>query len=60
MTHGPVMAGSPAEVADRLNRVAEMLTADTNLVSLNLGSCPAGEFLDMVGLIGAEAIPRLK
>ncbi|WP_328610609.1 hypothetical protein OG943_16290 [Amycolatopsis sp. NBC_00345] len=59
-THGPAMVGSPAEVADRLNRAAEMLAADTHLVSPTMGGCPAGEFADLVELIVAEVIPQLK
>ncbi|MEV6823505.1 LLM class flavin-dependent oxidoreductase [Amycolatopsis sp. NPDC051102] len=58
-THGPAMVGSPAEVADRLSRAAELLTADTHLLSLNMGGCPTEEFIDMVELIGAEMIPQL-
>lgn len=58
-THGPVLVGSPDEVADRLNRGAELLTADTNLVSLNMGGLPTEEFLGMVELIGAKVIPQL-
>ncbi|MEV5413192.1 LLM class flavin-dependent oxidoreductase [Thermopolyspora sp. NPDC052614] len=58
-THGPAIVGSPDEVADRLNRAAAMLTADTNLISLNMGGCPTEEFIDMVELIGAQVIPQL-
>ncbi len=58
-THGPGLVGSPDEVADRLNRYAELLTADTNLISLNMGGLPTGEFLGMVELIGAKVIPQL-
>ena len=58
-THGPAMVGSPAEVADRLSRAAELLTADTHLLSLNMGGCPTEEFIDMIELIGAEIIPQL-
>lgn len=47
------MVGSPAEVADRLSRAAELLTADTHLLSLNTGGCRTEEFIDMVELIGA-------
>ena len=59
-THGPALVGSPDELADRLNRGAELLTADTNLISLNMGGLPTGEFLDMVELIGAKVIPQLR
>ncbi|MTD54063.1 LLM class flavin-dependent oxidoreductase [Amycolatopsis pithecellobii] len=58
-THGPALVGSPDELADRLNRGAELLTADTNLISLNVGGLPTGEFLDMIELIGEKVIPQL-
>lgn len=58
-SRGPALVGSPDEVVDRLNRGAEMLTADTNLIYLDMGGLPTGEFVDMVELIGARVIPQL-
>lgn len=58
-TRGPAIVGSPDEVADRLNRSAEMLTADTNLVYVDMGGQPAGEYRDMVELIGSRVLPQL-
>ncbi|MDT7662884.1 MAG: hypothetical protein QOD04_2440, partial [Pseudonocardiales bacterium] len=56
---GYVVVGSPDEVADRLNSSAEMLSADTNLIYIDMGGQPAGEFRDMVDLIGSRVIPQL-
>lgn len=58
-TRGPAVVGSPAEVADRLNSVARMLTTDTNLIYLDMGGQPAAEFRDMVDLVGSQVIPQL-
>lgn len=58
-SRGPAVVGSPDEVADRLNRCARMLTADTNLVYLDMGGQPAAEYRDMVELLGSEVIPQL-
>jgi alkanesulfonate monooxygenase SsuD/methylene tetrahydromethanopterin reductase-like flavin-dependent oxidoreductase (luciferase family) len=58
-TRGPALVGSPDEVADRLNASAQMLGADTNLVYLDMGGQPAGEYRDMVELMGARVIPQL-
>jgi alkanesulfonate monooxygenase SsuD/methylene tetrahydromethanopterin reductase-like flavin-dependent oxidoreductase (luciferase family) len=58
-TRGPALVGSPDEVADRLNRSAQLLGADTNLIYLDMGGQPAGEYRDMVELIGARVIPQL-
>jgi hypothetical protein len=46
-------------VADRLNSSAAMLSADTNLIYIDMGGQPAGEFRDMVDLIGSRVIPQL-
>jgi alkanesulfonate monooxygenase SsuD/methylene tetrahydromethanopterin reductase-like flavin-dependent oxidoreductase (luciferase family) len=58
-SRGPALVGSPDEVADRLNSSAAMLTADTNLIYIDMGGQPAGEFRDMVDLIGSRVIPQL-
>ncbi|HEY2096866.1 MAG TPA: LLM class flavin-dependent oxidoreductase [Pseudonocardia sp.] len=58
-SRGPALVGSPDEVADRLNSSAEMLSADTNLIYIDMGGQPAGEFRDMVDLIGSRVIPQL-
>ena len=58
-TRGPAIVGSPAEVADRLNTMAEMLTADTNLIYIDMGGQTAAEFAEMVELIGSEVVPQL-
>ncbi|WP_433359869.1 LLM class flavin-dependent oxidoreductase [Streptosporangium sp. CA-115845] len=58
-THGPALVGSPDEVADRLNTSAQMLSADTNLIYIDMGGQPAAEYRDMVELIGSRVIPQL-
>lgn len=58
-TRGPALVGSPDEVADRLNSSAQALGADTNLIYLDMGGQPAGEYRDMVELIGASVVPQL-
>jgi alkanesulfonate monooxygenase SsuD/methylene tetrahydromethanopterin reductase-like flavin-dependent oxidoreductase (luciferase family) len=58
-TRGPAVVGSAAEVAERLNTWSEVLTSDTNLIYIDMGGQPAGEYRDMVELIGSEVIPQL-
>lgn len=58
-TKGPAIVGSPAEVVDRLGTVSEMLSADVNLLSIDMGGQPAAEFRDMVELISSDVIPQL-
>ncbi|MEZ0365870.1 LLM class flavin-dependent oxidoreductase [Mycobacterium sp. pUA109] len=59
-TRGPAIVGSPAEVADRLNAWSQLLSSDTNLVYIDMGGQPAGEYRDMVELIGSAVIPQLQ
>lgn len=59
LTEGAALAGSPAEVVDKLRRQAELLDADTHLVYLDMGGAPLPETLAMIDLIGAEVIPQL-
>ena len=59
-TRGPAIVGSPDEVVDRLGAVAQMLTADTNLIYIDMGGQPAAEFRDMVELIGSSVLPQLR
>jgi alkanesulfonate monooxygenase SsuD/methylene tetrahydromethanopterin reductase-like flavin-dependent oxidoreductase (luciferase family) len=59
-SRGPAIVGSPAEVVDRLGSVTEMLTADTNLLYIDMGGQPAAEFSAMVGLLGESVLPQLR
>ncbi|OHV06901.1 LLM class flavin-dependent oxidoreductase [Mycobacterium talmoniae] len=58
-TRGPAIVGSPAEVADRLNTWSQLLSTDTNLIYMDMGGQLAGEYRDMVELIGSAVIPQL-
>lgn len=59
-TSGPAIVGSPAEVADRLSAMAELLGADTHLLYLDMGGMPPEELREMVELIGSDVIPQLE
>lgn len=59
-TRGPALVGSPAEVVDKLNTWAQVLSSDTNLIYVDMGGQPAVEFRDMVELIGSAVIPQLR
>jgi hypothetical protein len=60
LSQGPAIAGSPAELTDRLARWGELLSLDYSLLYMDMGGTPLGELLDMVGLVGAEVIPALR
>lgn len=59
LEHGPAVAGSPAEVVERLESLGELLGADTHLLYMDMGGLPQAELLAMVDLIGSEVIPAL-
>lgn len=59
LSQGPAIAGSPAELTERLARWGELLCLDYSLLYLDMGGTPPGEVLDQVGLLGAEVIPAL-
>jgi luciferase family oxidoreductase group 1 len=58
-TKGPAIVGSPAEVADRLNAMSELLGIDTHLVKMDMGGIPQDEYVEMIELFGAEVLPAL-
>ena len=58
-TQGPAIVGSPAEFAERVSALAEMVGADVNLVKMDMGGVPREEYLDMVQLVGEEVIPMI-
>ena len=59
-TEGPAIVGSPEEVVDRLNTVTESLKSDVNLIYIDMGGQPSGEFQTMVELLGSEVLPKLR
>lgn len=58
-TKGPAIVGSPQEFVDRLATLHELLNADVNLIKMDMGGVPTGEFLEMVTLLSEEVIPHL-
>ncbi|MFE5700753.1 LLM class flavin-dependent oxidoreductase [Rhodococcus koreensis] len=59
LTEGSALCGSPAEVVDKLSRMATLLEAEDHLVYLDMGGIPLEETLDMIDLIGSEVIPHI-
>jgi alkanesulfonate monooxygenase SsuD/methylene tetrahydromethanopterin reductase-like flavin-dependent oxidoreductase (luciferase family) len=59
LTQGPAIAGSPEEVAERINTLGEMLGATTHLLYLDMGGMPQSELLTMVELIGSDVLPKV-
>jgi alkanesulfonate monooxygenase SsuD/methylene tetrahydromethanopterin reductase-like flavin-dependent oxidoreductase (luciferase family) len=56
---GPAVVGSPAEVAERIHTLGDMLGATLHLCYMDMGGIPADEFLTMVELMGTDVVPAL-
>jgi alkanesulfonate monooxygenase SsuD/methylene tetrahydromethanopterin reductase-like flavin-dependent oxidoreductase (luciferase family) len=59
-THGPAIVGSPAEFIDRLSALSRLLGADVNLVKMDMGGVPRGEYFEVLEMLGSEVIPALQ
>ena len=57
---GPAIVGSPAEVADRLCSLAELLTLDTHLLGIDIDGVAEEECLAMIELFATDVLPRLE
>lgn len=57
-SQGPAIVGSPAEVAERLHELGEMMGADLHLCYMDMGGVPADEYLSMIELLGTEVLPH--
>jgi alkanesulfonate monooxygenase SsuD/methylene tetrahydromethanopterin reductase-like flavin-dependent oxidoreductase (luciferase family) len=58
-SNGPAVVGSPAEVAERIHKLGDVLGATLHICYADMGGLPAGEYLEMVELLGAEVAPAL-
>lgn len=58
-TKGPAVVGSPQQFIDRLCELDALLHADVNLIKMDMGGVPTGEFLEMVTLLAEKVIPHL-
>jgi alkanesulfonate monooxygenase SsuD/methylene tetrahydromethanopterin reductase-like flavin-dependent oxidoreductase (luciferase family) len=56
---GAAVCGDPAEVAARLNGLADLLGLDAHLVMVDIGGLPQEHVLDAIRLFGAEVLPLL-
>jgi alkanesulfonate monooxygenase SsuD/methylene tetrahydromethanopterin reductase-like flavin-dependent oxidoreductase (luciferase family) len=56
---GAAVCGTPDEVAERLNALAELLTIDTHLVMVDIGGMPPESVIETIRLFGAEVLPKL-
>ncbi len=60
MLRGPAICGSPAEVADRILAMRELLGLDVHLSMFDLGGLPPDALRRELELFGAEVLPALR
>ncbi len=58
-TQGPAIVGSPAEVVDRIGKLAEKLEVSTHLLYMDMGGMPQDELFTAIDLVGSDIIPQL-
>ncbi|MEA3218205.1 MAG: hypothetical protein QOJ19_4361 [Acidimicrobiia bacterium] len=57
---GPAIAGSPAEVADRIAEVNEVLGLDSHYLMVDGGGMPESMVFEVIDLLGEEVLPKLR
>ena len=57
---GPSICGSPAEVADKMGQISEMLGLDGYLTMFDHGGIPAALAEESMGLLATEVLPQLR
>lgn len=56
---GPIIAGSPNEVADRISAIHSALHHDRHILHMDIGNVPHDEVMASIELLGTEVLPQL-
>ena len=54
------LCGSPAQVAERMEEITDLLHLDTYLLMFDMGGVPWDELAPVIELVGAEVLPALR
>lgn len=57
---GPAICGSPAQVAERMLEIEEMLDIDNHLVMFDMGGLPESTLAEVMELFAAEVMPAVR
>jgi alkanesulfonate monooxygenase SsuD/methylene tetrahydromethanopterin reductase-like flavin-dependent oxidoreductase (luciferase family) len=60
MLRGPAICGSPAEVADRILGMRDLLGLDVHLSMFDLGGLPEAALLRTLDLFGRDVVPEIR
>ena len=56
---GPIIAGSPSEVVDRLSAIHASLKHDRHILQMNIGNISHSEVMKSIELFGTEVLPQV-
>ncbi len=59
LLEGPVVCGSPAEVAERIQEINDVLDLDRQMFLIDAGGVPDDVVADVIELMGSEVLPTL-
>lgn len=58
--NGPIIAGDPNEVADRIAKIRESLTHDRHILQMDIGNVPHAVVMKSIELFGTKVLPQLR
>lgn len=56
---GPIIVGTPNEVADRIAAIHESLHHDRHILHMDIGNVPHADVMQSIELFGTEVLPQL-
>ena len=57
---GPVVCGSPAEVAERIAEINDILDLDRQMFLIDAGGVPNDVVADVIDLMGSSVLPLVR
>lgn len=60
LLEGPAVCGSPAEVAERITEINEVLGLDRQMFLVDAGGLPEDDVADVIDLMGSDVLPNLR
>ena len=58
-SNGPIIVGTPNEVADRLAAIHEHLQHDRHILHMDIGNVPHADVMKSIELFGTEVLPQV-
>ena len=58
--NGPIIAGDPNEVADRIAKIRESLKHDRHILQMDIGNVPHAVVMKSIELFGTKVLPQVR